>query len=143
MGREIKRVALDFDWPVGKIWTGYKVGLCHATGENCKECKMFAEQARIPLTGYGCPVLSQLEPPQGEGYQLWETISEGSPMSPVFDTPEKLARWLVDNNASTFGYQTTTYENWLTFIKKNGDAFTMIFDGKSLQSGVDYIAEND
>ena len=24
MGREIKRVALDFDWPLDKVWGGYK-----------------------------------------------------------------------------------------------------------------------
>lgn len=30
------------------------------------------------------------EPPEGEGYQLWETTSEGSPISPVFETLEAL-----------------------------------------------------
>lgn len=34
------------------------------------------------------------EPPTGEGWQLWETVSEGSPISPVFDTPEGLAAWM-------------------------------------------------
>lgn len=34
------------------------------------------------------------EPPAGEGWQLWETVSEGSPISPVFDTPEGLAGWM-------------------------------------------------
>lgn len=24
MGREVKRVALNFDWPVNKVWEGYK-----------------------------------------------------------------------------------------------------------------------
>ena len=32
------------------------------------------------------------EPPTGPGYQIWETVSEGSPISPVFATPEELAR---------------------------------------------------
>ena len=36
-------------------------------------------------------------PPEGQGYQLWETVSEGSPISPVFDTQERLAAWLTVN----------------------------------------------
>jgi len=34
-------------------------------------------------------------PPEGEGWQLWETVSEGSPVSPVFASSEDLARWLT------------------------------------------------
>jgi hypothetical protein len=33
------------------------------------------------------------DPPTGPGYQLWETLTEGSPISPVFETAEKLAGW--------------------------------------------------
>jgi len=33
------------------------------------------------------------EPPDGDGWQAWETISEGSPISPVFPTAEGLATW--------------------------------------------------
>lgn len=32
----------------------------------------------------------EVEPPIGEGYQLWETTSEGSPVSPVFTAIEEL-----------------------------------------------------
>lgn len=28
MGREIKRVPLDFDWPIEKVWPGYMFSLC-------------------------------------------------------------------------------------------------------------------
>lgn len=30
------------------------------------------------------------KPPTGEGWQVWETVSEGSPITPVFATPEEL-----------------------------------------------------
>lgn len=36
----------------------------------------------------------EIEPPAGDGWQLWETVSEGSPISPVFTTKEEFARWL-------------------------------------------------
>lgn len=38
----------------------------------------------------------QSEPPMGEGWQLWETVTEGSPVSPVFATSEGLAAWMSD-----------------------------------------------
>lgn len=35
------------------------------------------------------------DPPEGDGWQLWETVSEGSPISPVFATKEKLVDYMV------------------------------------------------
>lgn len=51
------------------------------------------------------------EPPTGPGYQLWETTSEGSPQSPVFETIEELCQW-AEKNATTFASSRTTAENW-------------------------------
>lgn len=58
------------------------------------------------------------EPPVGEGYQLWETVSEGSPISPVFARPEDLAAWLVANDRSVT--RGRPYETWLRFIRAEG-----------------------
>ena len=52
------------------------------------------------------------EPPHGKGYQLWETCSEGSPVSPVFASAEELADWCAEN-ATIFGDEKTSRENWL------------------------------
>lgn len=52
------------------------------------------------------------EPPEGDGWQLWETTSEGSPVSPVFETPEALADWCADN-ATWFGDMRWPAEKWL------------------------------
>ncbi|SLH41729.1 hypothetical protein [Mycobacteroides abscessus] len=35
------------------------------------------------------------EPPTGDGWQVWETVSEGSPISPVFADREGLVTWLM------------------------------------------------
>jgi hypothetical protein len=50
-------------------------------------------------------------------YQMYETCTEGTPISPVMETPEALAQWLVDNEASSFANMTATYEQWLTVCK--------------------------
>jgi hypothetical protein len=42
-------------------------------------------------------------PPEGEGWQLWETVSEGSPITPVFPTPEGL----IDHMVTELGFRRT------------------------------------
>lgn len=211
MGREIKRVALDFDYPInGMIWKGYanpyqglECSACDGSGESpelkdlsdnwhafkdksrqwkhsitqdevqalidngrlseltnggthiptarevnkwsslsvmghdainkwicvktranrlgiteieCKYCK--GEGVLWPDPKYAklAEDFECIEPPAGEGYQLWSTTTEGTPMSPVFNSPEKLASWLYRNNASSFGSNTATFEQWMKFI---------------------------
>ena len=53
----------------------------------------------------------RVEPPVGDGYQLWETTSEGSPVSPVFATFDELCEW-CEKNAHTFASYTATKEEW-------------------------------
>lgn len=36
--------------------------------------------------------------PSGDWYQLFETVSEGTPLSPPFEKPEELVEWLANNN---------------------------------------------
>jgi len=58
------------------------------------------------------------EPPVGEGYQLWETTTEGSPVSPVFDDFEKLCVW-CEINATTFASYTATKEEWAKMLNED------------------------
>lgn len=78
------------------------------------------------------------EPPTGEGYQLWETVSEGSPVTPVFDTPEKLADWLVENDTSVT--KDTTREQWLAFINGPGWAPSFVMNSEGVKSGVQALS---
>jgi hypothetical protein len=203
MGRDVKRVPLDFNWPLNEIWKGYinpysptKCKLCDGQGVNpetlkiskafydfehlgkrwCnkitedevdalfKEHRLFnfkekptAEEVnlhenhdainrwilietrakRLGVWGY-CPLCEgtgsyfceekyhdlhenweQIEPPEGEGYQLWETVSEGSPISPVFVSLDDLASW-CENGATCFASQKTPREKWLKMFQ-SGD----------------------
>jgi len=70
---------------------------------------------------------------------MYECASEGTPISPAFATPEELAEWLVDNNASAFGGSAGSYEGWLR-VANGGYAPSMIFSSATgLTSGVDGI----
>lgn len=132
MSREVKRVPSGFS-PPNKTWFGYMLPsipceLCHGKNENCELC-------------YGAGIVfPRVEVPEGKAYQMWETTSEGSPISPAFDTPEELAQWLADNGASACGSSTASYTEWLRMIHAKW-APTMIIrqngDGTgTIQSGV-------
>lgn len=75
------------------------------------------------------------EPPAGEAYQVWETVSEGSPISPPFMTPEELADWMVANDRSTT--KNVDREKWIEFIRQEGSAPSFIADQKGFRDGVE------
>jgi len=79
-------------------------------------------------------------PPKGKGYQIWETVSEGSPISPVFEKPEDLAQWMVSND-SRKATADMTYDNWLVFITKGQVAPTAIICNGKMTSGTKAVAE--
>ena len=94
------------------------------------------------------PMSSDYMPYWGEEerthYQMYESTSEGTPISPVMETPEELARWLADHGASTFASFTATYEEWLPTCK-GGWAPSMVIaetnEGKKvMMSGVTSMA---
>ena len=129
MGRELKRVPMDFDYPIGKVWYGYYCApsFCHSEySAGCEGCKEFARILGIPKSEYGdCPAFEKhfnitptIEPPKGEGYQLWETTSEGSPSSPVFATLDELCKW-CETNATTFADNKATKEEWKKMLDDN------------------------
>lgn len=106
---------------------------------NCPDCK--GEGEFYPTEEYKqlAENFERIDPPEGEGYQLWETTSEGSPYSPVFDTPEKLASWLYENKISSFGHDTATYDEWLNFINNHSYCLDMIIDGDGIKTGINTV----
>mgnify|MGYP006921294662 CR=1 FL=1 len=86
-----------------------------------------------------CPEINQYMPEWPENlkthFQMYENTSEGTPISPVMETPEKLARWLADTKASAFAGETASYEDWLATIRR-GWAMSGIAINGNLTSGV-------
>ncbi len=78
---------------------------------------------------------------------MYEDTTEGTPISPAFETPEELARWLVDNKASSFGSMTATYEQWLRVAQRGwapSAAIVVAPDGSGvMMSGVAAATELD
>jgi len=69
-------------------------------------------------------------------YMMYETCTEGTPISPAFATPEELAHWLADNGASAFAGMTASYEAWLGTILE-GSCHSCSITSNGLVSGVE------
>ena len=58
----------------------------------------------------------RVDPPTGEGFQMWENTSEGSPQTPVFETFDELCNWCTEN-CSIFGTNNfVTKEKWINCL---------------------------
>ena len=65
------------------------------------------------------------DPPTGDGWQLWETTSEGSPISPVFATGDELAAWMSQNPCG-FGGARITLKTAMAWVHGPGWAPSMV-----------------
>ncbi len=84
----------------------------------CDRCEGEGETWASPEDRKACEEWRAVEPPTGEGYQLWETTSEGSPISPVFATLEELCQW-CETGATTFGTARATAQQWREMLDEN------------------------
>ncbi len=50
-------------------------------------------------------------------FMMYETTTEGTPISPTFETKEELAHWLTNNNVSVFADNLTDFEGWMNIIQ--------------------------
>lgn len=85
-----------------------------------------------------CEDWKETEPPTGEGYQLWQTVSEGSPISPVFATADELAEWLATSDEYTWkrNDEGTTKEQWMKFILGDGWSPSFVMINGEVKTGV-------
>ena len=75
------------------------------------------------------------DPPTGEGWQLWETTTEGSPKSPVFATGDDLAVWMSQNPCGFAGH-VFDLQVAMEFVHGDGWAPSMIGNDKGIMDGV-------
>lgn len=73
---------------------------------------------------------------------MYESTSEGTPLSPAFETPEELARWCADHGASAFGSQTASYEAWLRVARGGATCSAVVVPGVGILSGVEALAKS-
>src|SRR5262245_24521240 len=142
MGREVRRVPRGWRHPKKK---GHYVPLHEEFPYNAAEV---AEGLRDGwLKGkpphYNIGVMPSWPAKKRTHWQMYETCTEGTPISPVMATPEELAAWLAAHGASAFGSWRETYDEWLA-TSKSGSAPSMIFTPETgVISGVEGMKKFD
>lgn len=108
---------------------------CTALGiaHTCDQCKghgeiWLSEEAEALYESW-----QRQEPPAGDGYQIWETVSEGSPISPVFAIAEELARYMVSHPWG--GDKGSSFESWMKFINGPGWAPSLVIANGEIRTG--------
>lgn len=128
------------EWDLG--WTKWQEGLC-AIGDKWEPIEAEYLNKRYTNWAGARPSPDDFMPdwPESERthYMMYEDTSDGTPISPAFATPEELARWLVDNNASAFAGSGASYEGWLA-VARGGFAPSMVVVDGVMTSGVDFAA---
>lgn len=55
-------------------------------------------------------------------YVMYETVSEGTPLSPAYRHVEDIARWLADRDMPITGHKAASYSEWMDFIDRQINA---------------------
>lgn len=104
--------------------------------ERCSICDGHGSLERYPGQRAEAEAWERTDPPAGDGWQLWETVSEGSPISPVFATAEELSRWLQTDYRSGLEKKPLTKEQADNFVRV-GWAPSLISDSTGVHPGIE------
>jgi hypothetical protein len=141
MGREVRKVTPNWEHP--KDEKGRFIPLNQGYEKRAREFldRANAEGLQAAIEYQNCPNKDDYMPDwtaeEATHFMMYEDCSEGTPISPAFETPEKLARWLSATGASSFGTMTATYEGWLR-VANGGYAISAVYSPSvGFISGVD------
>jgi len=106
MGRELRRVPQGWKHP--KDDRGRYQPMYDCTYEDA--CIEHSEMDRYgPSPAYYHP--KWIEPTH---YQIYETVSEGTPISPVFETENETRQWLIESGVSEAAATRFIAEKWIS-----------------------------
>lgn len=109
-------------------------------GVSCKACEGHGSTEKYPGQRAEAEAWEPSDPPKGDGWQLWETVSEGSPISPVFATADGLAAWMSD---PARGDRWVPGDVARKFIDEGWAPTGILTPGRGYQSGVEAIGWSD
>ena len=107
----------------------------------CQECQGHGSVEAYPGQREEGEEWTKEDPPEGPGWQLWETVTEGSPISPVFPSAEDLARWLTTSEGAEANNQQSPpmpYSQALAFVLE-GHAPSGYIDAGGVHEGSEHV----
>lgn len=140
MGREVRRVPKDWRHP--KDERGNYIPMHEHFPYNAEEVEEGLRDGWLKGESpyYGVPVMPQWPDSERTHLMMYENTTEGTPLSPAFETPEELARWLADNNVSAMGYSGASYKSWLSMCRRGWAPTGISINGGPIVSGVEGLA---
>lgn len=90
---------------------------------HCETCQGHGSVEAYPGQRKEADEWESTPPPTGEGWQVWETVSEGSPVSPVFVSGEALSDWLVGEGYSREAADGFVKTGWAMSAMMTGGKF--------------------
>lgn len=153
MGREVRRVPRGWEHP--KDWRGrYQPMLDEDYETKAREWmekavawqdSAYPERVEAEKDGgryayywewAGAPPDEEYCRPKWDGeptcYQIYETVTEGTPVSPVFETKDRMIQWLMDQGHSRRAAEAFAEGGWVP---------SMVITGGRLITGIDVAAE--
>ena len=140
--RELRPVPLDWEHPREPDTyidgSARYIGL-HSRASLRDSIKFYEEHPEYAGEWEYDPADYMPEIPEGTplGWQLYETTSEGTPVSPVFATLEELAQW-CEHGATVFADNRWTAAQWLASFRQDSlDVMSLAYGspGKGLHVG--------
>lgn len=119
--------------------------LCEITGTDvaCLTCEGQGSTETYPGQRAEAEAWTPSEPPEGPGYQLWETVSEGSPITPVFATPEELAHWMTEHSwGSQTSRMASSFDVAMRFIEAGWAPSGMVSAAHGVKDGVEAVGRS-
>lgn len=145
MGREIRRVPPDWEHPrderTGKYLPMYDCDFLSEARKWMDEAIAWDNGTHPKKGDSDCLFFWQYSNPPDEetcrpaftseptAYQIYETVSEGTPTSPVFQNTDEMRKWLIGE-----GHSPETAD---AFIKRGWVPSAMFIPGRGLVAGID------
>jgi hypothetical protein len=118
---------------------------CEKAGvsDTCATCGGNGSLERYPGQREEADNWEPTEPPEGEGWQVWETVSEGSPISPVFAEREQLIEWLMSPAYTWGASRPLSREQAEAFVDEGSSIGSFVVIGNRLIGGDAAVHELD
>lgn len=115
---------------------------CKALGIplRCPDCKGHGSVEVYPGQRADAEQWEETDPPIGDGWQVWETVSEGSPISPVFPDREGLIGWLMSPEYNWGTSRPLTREQAEAFTESGWAPTFIVSAATGLVNGEQYMA---
>lgn len=117
---------------------------CKRAGEpeTCDRCEGHGSTEKYEGQRAEAEAWVATDPPEGEGWQLWETVSEGSPISPVFATDVDLAQWCTENKCTVNGPM-RSFDAALAFVRSGWAPSFMASPETGVVDGMTWVGERE